>query len=141
MPDSRHSFKVSYDKSCVPCHTVTDAATRIATTRNDIVNQLLALKTRMSNWAVATYPAQAGNDIFWEYTSNITAEGYTAPAQAGVPLAIKKARHNYYFIVRSGDYGAHNAPYARYLLTVANEKRSTASVVDPSRQPVRQLRI
>jgi len=121
MPDSNHSFKVSYDKSCAPCHTAVDAATRIATTRNDIVDKLLALRTRMSNWSEYAYPGQEGNDIFWEYTSTITAEGYTAPAQGAVPIAIKRARHNYYFVIRSGDYGAHNAPYARYLITVANE--------------------
>lgn len=121
MPDSTHSFKVSYDKSCSPCHTAVDAATRIATTRNDIVDKLLALRTRMSNWSESVYPGQDGNDIFWDYTSIITAEGFTPPAQAGVPLAIKRARHNYYYVVRSGDYGAHNAPYARYLITVANE--------------------
>lgn len=122
MPDSNHSFKVSYDKSCTPCHTATDAATRIATTRNDIIDRLLALRERMKNWAVATYPGQPGNIYFWEYTSNIGAEGFTAPPQAGVPIQIKRARHNYYFVIRSGDYGAHNAVYARHLITEANEE-------------------
>jgi hypothetical protein len=125
MPDSNHSFKVSYDKSCVPCHTATDAATRIATTRNGIIDELLALRNRMTNWSVATYPGQDGNIYFWDYTSMVSAEGYTAPPQAGIPLAIKRARHNYYFVIRSGDYGAHNAPYARHLINAANAQLDT----------------
>ena len=71
----------------------------------------------METWAKAKF----GNDLFWEYTSNITAEGFTAPAQTGVPIEIKRARHNYYFVVRSGDYGVHNAPYVQHLMDVSNQ--------------------
>jgi hypothetical protein len=121
MPESNHSFKANYDKGCNPCHTATDAASRVAQTRNNIIDALLALRQRMSNWSTATYDAP-GEEIFWEYTSNITAEGFTAPSQAGVPIQIKRARHNYYFVIRSGDYGVHNGPYARHMITEANEE-------------------
>lgn len=117
MPDSRHSFTVSYDQGCAPCHTAADAANRINVTRTQIIDELLVLRAKMEAWATETY----SNDLFWEYTSNITAEGFTPPAQSGVPIEVKRARHNYYFVIRSGDYGAHNAPYARHLITVANQ--------------------
>lgn len=124
MPDSRHTFTVSYDKGCAPCHTAADAAARATSTKGEILDGLLALKNRMESWATTTY----GNSLFWEYTSNITAEGFTAPSQGAVPIEIKRARHNYYFIVRSGDYGVHNAPYAKTLLNVANGNLDTLGV-------------
>jgi len=120
MPDSRHSFTVSFN-ACVPCHTETDAANRVTSIKTEILNELYALRVRMSNWAIAAYPGQLGNELFWEYTSTITAEGYTPPPQAGVPIEVKRARHNYYFIVRSGDFGVHNGAYAKHLLAVANQ--------------------
>lgn len=116
MPDSRHSFTVSFDKGCSPCHTASDAANRADTIKSDILGKLIALRTRMQSWANTTF----SNPLYWEYTSTITAEGGTPPDQANVPIEIKRARHNYYFVIRSGDYGVHNAPYAKSLLTVAN---------------------
>lgn len=132
MPDSRHTFTVSFN-ACVPCHTESDAAARVNSVKTEILNSLYALRVRMSDWAMAAYPGQTGNEIFWEYTSNITAEGYTPPAQAGVPIEIKRARHNYYFVIRSGDFGVHNSAYARHLITVANENLDDLSV--PARKP------
>lgn len=117
MPDARHTFTVSYDKGCAPCHTAADAAARVQSERDTVLSQLLALKSRMETWAQSTY----GNDLFWEYTSTITAEGFTPPNQSGVPIQIKRARHNYYFVVRSGDYGVHNAPYVQHLMEVSNQ--------------------
>ncbi len=122
MPSGNHAMKVNYDVSCTPCHSAADAAARMGSTRSAIVDALLALRGRMTNWAVATFPGKAGNTLFWDYTSMITAEDptFVPPDQTLVPIEIKRARHNYYFVIRSGDYGAHNAPYARYLITVAN---------------------
>ena len=118
MPNSTHSFTVSYDKSCSPCHTAADAAARVNTTKSDIVDKLFALRTRMEEYALAHY----GNRDFWDYTSIITAEygTGTGPNQSTVPIQLKRARHNYYFIIRDRGYGVHNAPYARHLLTIAN---------------------
>lgn len=115
MPDSRHSFTVSFDKGCAPCHTAADAAARASSIKDEVLNGLYSLRVRMANWATATF----GNDEFWEYTTNITTG--TPPSQALVPIEIKRARHNYYFVVRSGDYGVHNAPYAKHLIRVAND--------------------
>ena len=116
MPDSRHTFTVSFDKGCAPCHTPADAANRANTIKSEILESLVALRTKMDAWA----QKQFGNPLFWEYTSNISAEGFTPPNQATVPPEIKRARYNYYFVIRSGDYGVHNAPYAKHLMTVAN---------------------
>lgn len=124
MPDSRHTFTVSYDKGCAPCHTSADAAARATSIKGEILDGLIALKTRMETWANTTY----ANKLFWEYTSNITAEGFTPPNQAGVPIEIKRSRHNYYFIIRSSDYGVHNAPYAKSLLNVANSNLDALGV-------------
>jgi hypothetical protein len=127
MPDSRHTFTVSFDKGCSPCHTPTDAAARSNTIKSEILSLLVALRTRMESWAQTTY----GNSLYWEYTSTITAEGGTPPDQAGVPIEIKRARYNYYFVIRSGDYGVHNAPYAKHLMTVANTNLDTLGVPQP----------
>lgn len=123
MPDSRHSFVPGYDRGCQPCHTATDAAARTNQTKSQVLQRLYALRARLNAWAQATY----GDELFWEYTTNITAEGKTPPNQADVPMEIKRARHNYYFVVRDGGYGVHNAPYANHLITVANENLDALS--------------
>lgn len=127
MPDSRHTFTVSFDKGCAPCHTPSDAANRANTIKSDILQRLVALKTRMETWATNNL----GNPLFWEYTSNISAEGLTPPDQSAVPIEIKRARHNYWFVIRSGDYGVHNAPYAKHLMTVANTNLDALNVAKP----------
>jgi len=123
MPDGRHSFTVSYN-GCAPCHTESDAAVRVTSIKSTILDGLYALKNRMQKWSTTKY---ADPDL-WEYTSNITALGKTAPTQSGVNIEVKRARHNYYFIIRSGDYGVHNAPYAKALLKVANDGLTTLGV-------------
>lgn len=138
MPNSRHTFTVSFDTSCTPCHTAADAAVRANTIKSDILNLLISLRTRMENWARTAYPGQTGNSFFWDYTSNITAEGYTSPNQTTYPIQILRARHNYYFVVRSGDYGVHNAPYAKYLLRVANDNLTAISVPLAAQSPMSQ---
>ena len=127
MPDSRHTFTVSFDKGCAPCHTPSDAANRANTIKSDILQRLVALRTRMEAWATTKY----GNALYWEYTSTITAEGGTPPDQTTVPIEIKRARHNYYFVIRSGDYGVHNAPYAKHLMTVGNSNLDALGVPKP----------
>jgi hypothetical protein len=116
MPDSRHTFTVSYDKGCAPCHTAADAAARAGQVKSEVLGLLVALRSRMEAWA----QANLGDADFWDYTSVIQAEGKTPPPQANVPIQIKRARHNYYFVIRSGDYGTHNAPYAKHIIGVGN---------------------
>ncbi|HRF60231.1 MAG TPA: multiheme c-type cytochrome [Fimbriimonadaceae bacterium] len=117
MPDARHTFTVSYDKGCAPCHTAADAAARVGVVKDEVISELFALRTKMEAYAQATF----GDPDLWDYTSLITAEGKTPPDQKLVPIEVKRARHNYYFVIRSGDYGAHNAPYAKHLIEIAND--------------------
>jgi hypothetical protein len=58
----------------------------------------------------------------WDYTSAIQEQGKMPPAQANVPIQIKRARHNYYFVLRDASLGVHNGKYARSLLDVANRQ-------------------
>lgn len=127
MPDSRHTFTVSFDKGCAPCHTAADAAARAGQIKSEVLDLLVALRTRMEAWATTRF----GDADFWDYTSVITAEGKTPPNQADVPIEIKRARHNYYFVIRSGDYGTHNAPYAKHLIGVANTNLDALTVPKP----------
>ena len=55
MPDSRHSFTVSFDKGCSPCHTAADAAARADAIKSDILQRLVSLKTKMEAWAQAKF--------------------------------------------------------------------------------------
>ncbi len=124
MPNASHTFTVNLDTSCAPCHTPADAAARETTVQSGIQNDLVALRTRMQTWSQQTF----GNPDLWDYTSNIQAENETPPNEAQVPLQIKRARHNYYFIINDRSYGVHNNPYTNYLLTVANNELNAIQV-------------
>jgi hypothetical protein len=145
MPDSRHTFTVSYDKGCAPCHTATDAAVRQQALTNEMTSALLALRSRMEAWANTTFssgtagytPAEMDarlRGVLWDYSANITEEANELGLDTGnaavmpptthqnaVPIQIRRARHNYYFILRDSSICPHNPPYARYLIAWANE--------------------
>lgn len=123
MPDARHTFTVSYDKGCQPCHTAADAAARVTSVRSQTISALFALRQRLEAWALA----ELGDEDFWEYTSTITGEGKTPPDQTLVPIEVKRARHNYYFVLRDKGFGPHNAPYANHLIAVANQNLDALS--------------
>jgi hypothetical protein len=127
MPDSRHTFTVSFDRGCAPCHTAADAAARTTSIKTEILSALVNLRNRLGSWASAEF----GNSLFWDYTTIIQGEGFTAPPQGQVPIQIKRARHNYYFVVRAGDFGVHNAPYAKHLLKIANDNLDALGVARP----------
>jgi hypothetical protein len=110
-----HTFTVKLD-NCVPCHTLADAAARRNAVRGDTEARLLALRNRLERWAQATF----GDPLFWEYTALIQEDGKTPPDQSQVPIQIKRARHNYYFILRDRSLGTHNGTYTRNLFDVAN---------------------
>lgn len=138
MPTKRHTFTVSLDTGCAPCHTAADAAARMTATQNDIQNGAFALRNRLRNWAQDKF----GDPDLWEYTTNMP-EGKTAPAQTQVPIEVKRARHNYYFILRDKSMGVHNPFYAEYLLTIANQNLDSIgarSVVIRSGLPAQQVR-
>jgi cytochrome c5 len=124
MPGSKHTMTVSFDLSCSPCHTAADAAARYAI-RGNTELQLYALRTRMEAWARGTTftgPDITNDPDMWMYTTYITELGKTAPNQAQVPIELKRARHNYYLILRDGSFGIHNAPYTRHLLNAASQQ-------------------
>jgi formate-dependent nitrite reductase cytochrome c552 subunit len=115
MPNSRHTFTVSLDTSCSPCHTSADAAARESSVQTEIQNDLVALHTRMSNRAQQTF----NDPNVWDYTTNIPSTS-TVPKQSLIPIEVKRARHNYYFVLLDRSLGIHNAPYVRYLINYAN---------------------
>lgn len=116
MPNSRHTFTVSFDGSCQPCHTPVDAAVRADTAKQYTTSALYQLRVRLQAWSQATF----GDPDLWDYTSLIPA-GKTAPNQSLVPIEIRRARHNYYYVVRDKSFGIHNLPYTKTLVQVAND--------------------
>lgn len=136
MPDNRHTFTVSYDKGCAPCHTPADAAARAGAVKDEIQLALFALRARLRNWAQQTF----GDPDLWDYTALIAELGKTAPPQGQVPIEVKRARHNYYFVLRDASFGIHNAPYARHLLTIANRQLDAIGVPRIAPQVLSRLR-
>jgi len=133
MPNSRHTFTVSYD-GCAPCHTASDAANRAATLKAEISTDLLALANRLSNWAVK----QGWSAQSWDYTSNIPT-GQVVPKQSLIPKAVLEARHNYYYIVISGDLGVHNPFYTRYLVEWSNMALNNAAIPQANMSEINKI--
>ncbi|MBI5706321.1 MAG: hypothetical protein HZC36_04955 [Armatimonadetes bacterium] len=139
MPGSRHTFTVSYDKGCAPCHSAEDAAVRKSAIANEITGGLYSLRQRMADWSASFYNASkpgyenvpaALRPYLWEYSTminaaatelGITTTNVPTNHQSVLPIQIKRARHNYYFIVRDSSICPHNPPYARHLLNVGND--------------------
>jgi len=142
MPDSRHTMTVSYDKGCAPCHTPADASVRAGAVKNEIQLALFALRERLRRWA----QQQFGDPDLWDYTALIAELGKTAPPQGQVPIEVKRARHNYYFVLRDASFGIHNPPYTRHLINIANIELDSIGVprIAPesllSRIPRQQIR-
>ena len=126
MPNGRHTMTVSYDVGCAPCHTPADASHRAQATKSEIELALYALRTRMENWARQqdfNGDGQPDNDPdLWNYWALVPAEkqSLSRTIQGRIPIQVKRARHNYYFVLRDGSFGIHNPPYTRHLINVAN---------------------
>ncbi|HTQ10732.1 MAG TPA: cytochrome c3 family protein [Fimbriimonadaceae bacterium] len=117
MPNSSHTYTVSYDVSCQPCHTGQGAADNANSVKTTMINGEYALLTRLESWATTKF----GQSTWWDYTSNITTNPTITTAQeATVPIQVREARYNYYMISIDNSYGPHNFPYATTLLQVAN---------------------
>ncbi|MBS1717374.1 MAG: hypothetical protein JSS72_06555 [Armatimonadetes bacterium] len=114
MAGGNHSFVVSYE-GCAPCHSIPVAAAKVDTVQAQTLNRLLQLRADLSSWSQAILH----DPDLWDYTSFITALGKTPPNQSLIPIGVKRARYNYYFIVNCGDYGVHNYKYVDNLLTIA----------------------
>jgi len=151
MPNGRHTMTVSYDVGCAPCHTPADAY-RAQALRSKIELDLYALRVRMENWARQqdfNNDGQPDNDPdLWNYWALVPAEKQTLSRtiQGRIPIQVKRARHNYYFVLRDGSFGVHNPPYTRHLINVANLELDSIGVprIAPetllSRMPRQQIR-
>lgn len=120
---SSHTMVVDYSKGCQPCHSASDAASKVTALQTEVVDDLTQLSTSMSTWAQSTF----GDPEDWDYTSNVT-DGSKAPSQSLIPIEVKRARHNYYYIVISGDYGVHNYAYTLYLIQWAQTNLQNAGI-------------
>jgi hypothetical protein len=143
MPNRRHTFTVSFDTSCQPCHTTADAASRAATIKSEILNKLSALRSRMESWALnnpdPVFASEADATLrqqMWDYPALTNVEtppppvpDQRNPSEGGkVPIEIKRARHDYYFVIRDKSLGVHNPFYLRALITEANENLDALGV-------------
>jgi len=125
LGEDRHTFTVSYDVSCTPCHTPADAANRAATIQAQTEAGELQLLQRLQSWSAANYK---GSTVQWDYPG----QGSSAN-QSNVPIQIKRARHNYYFVLNDRSYGPHNAAYTNLLLQVANQNLDAINVAPSSK--------
>lgn len=129
MPNARHTFTVSLDVSCSPCHTSADAAARESSVQTSVQNALAALAARMANWSV-TIGASPGTGLpvfkdptgqSWNYSGSIpSTDVMPTNWQKAIPIQIKRARHNYSLILLDRSYGVHNYVYTQYLLNQSN---------------------
>lgn len=102
------------NQGCSPCHSSSEAASLKSAVQSQIDESVMAVESRLDAWGSAINLEGKGASS-WEYSS---AGG---PAtQSAVPITIKRARHNYYFIVRDLSRGVHNKKYTEYLLEIAN---------------------
>ncbi len=118
-----HTFRVRLE-GCAPCHSVGDAAARMLATKSDIEARLASLKWRLDNWG-RTANIEDKAEMSWEYSA------YGGPSSTGqkqIPIEVKRARYNYYYVEHDGSFGVHNAKYARYLIQVANQQLDALGV-------------
>jgi hypothetical protein len=139
MPNSRHTFTVSLDVSCVPCHTAGDAASRETSLQTTTQDALAALQVRMENYVLAQAWNTAKDPAVWNYSANLP-PGSVFPTQSKIPIELKRARHNYYFILLDRSFGVHNFAYTEYLLAQSNAGLDNLGVprsAAPSRSEVK----
>jgi len=116
--EGQHTFVVKLD-ACAPCHTSADAAARRQATQDEITQKIWALRQRLETWGNTQDVGIPKGPTAWEYSA-LGGTATTSDDQKKIPIEIKRARHNYYFIIRDASYGVHNAAYARYLIQMAN---------------------
>jgi formate-dependent nitrite reductase cytochrome c552 subunit len=138
-----HGFRWTV-QACQECHKSPtgplSATNLLSVTQMEIRGLIAQTKTVLDVWATTkntnTWATLYGA-LGWEYaspgqlsnpTGSSSLRGPTdgssgsANMQAQIPLAIREARYNLYLVEHDGSHGIHNAPYARYLLEVAQRK-------------------
>jgi len=126
MPGENHTMTAA-NQGCSPCHSASDVATlKLANGRSaiqsEIESKLLELRTALNNWGAAN-PIDGKGPLSWEYSAQ---GGPSSANQAKIPIEIKRARHNLYFVESDGSLGVHNIAYTRYLLDVAMQQVAAA---------------
>jgi protein-arginine kinase activator protein McsA len=128
-----HGFQVLLGGCVIAgCHSSTNlAGNLIYGTQHEITNSITEITGLLNTWATTKAPLVLRTNygkLAWEYTNpgalgNPTANpslvGPTAAQQALVPNTIKQARFYLYIVFHDASLGAHNAPYARFLLNTA----------------------
>ncbi len=138
-----HGFRWTV-QACQECHKSPtgplSATNLLSVTQVEVKGLIAQTKSLLDVWATTKNTnswATLYGALGWEYAtpgqlSNPTGSssikgpadgsGGTTNMQAQIPLAIREARYNLYLIEHDGSKGIHNAPYARYLLQVAQRK-------------------
>ncbi len=132
-----HAFRATV-QACAVCHTDTTGAKSptnlLFTTQSELSSMISTTKNLLDLWAstkntnswASKYEARG-----WEYTvpgdlSNPShSPSITGPItaeQAQIPQGIKDARFNLYLVSQDKSLGIHNAPYTKYLLSVAQQR-------------------
>jgi formate-dependent nitrite reductase cytochrome c552 subunit len=132
-----HTFRPTIP-ACAACHTATTGplspTNLLFTVQAEISGMIDTTKNLLDLWATTKNTnswASKYEALGWEYTTpgqlsnptgSSTIKGPTSSEQAQIPQNIKDARFNLYLIEHDASKGIHNAPYARYLLGVAQDK-------------------
>lgn len=132
-----HTFRPTI-QACVVCHTNATGpmspTNLLFTVQAEISGLIDTTKNLLDLWATTKNTnawASKYEALGWEYTTpgqlsnpsgSSSVVGPTSAEQAQIPQGIKDARFNMYLIEHDASKGIHNAPYARYLLGVAQDK-------------------
>jgi len=119
MPSASHVFAPQFDTSCSPCHSASDASARQSALQSEILADLNQIQSTLTSWSESKFGAS--HPDFWDYTTNITTGTPPAQDDTTIPIEVKRARYNYYFVVNDGSYGVHSAFYSEFLLGIAND--------------------
>jgi hypothetical protein len=135
-----HTFRPTIE-ACAVCHTEPtgplSATNLLFTTQSEISGMIATTKGLLDLWATtkntnawaSKYEARG-----WEYTNpgelsnpsgSTSIVGPNNTEQGQIPQGIKDARFNLYLVNRDKSKGVHNAPYTRYLLSVAQQRVNT----------------
>ncbi len=132
-----HAFRATIE-ACATCHTETSGARSptnlLFTTQAEISARISTVKNLLSLWATTKNTnswAAKYEALGWEYTTpgelsnpsgSTSIVGPNSTEQGQIPQGIKDARFNLYLLSRDKSKGIHNAPYARHLLDVAEQR-------------------
>ncbi|NCO40265.1 MAG: hypothetical protein COZ06_33630 [Armatimonadetes bacterium CG_4_10_14_3_um_filter_66_18] len=118
------------NQGCTPCHAPSEAASLRSSAQSEIQGKVLSLQARLNAWGEGANLDDMG-EASWEYGSE---GGPSSASQKVIPIEVKRARHNYAYVVEDKSMGIHNIAYTRYLLDNANAQLD--SINAPKASPV-----